>query len=65
MVNKLIHAMIVIVIGLALLPIVVEFADDFIGVSEGGIYSLVGLLPIVYVIILVTGAIAYVRVGIK
>ena len=59
MVNKLIQAMIGIVIGLALLPVVVDFADDFVGVNEGGIYSLVNLLPILYVIILVAGAVSF------
>ena len=60
MVNKLIQAMIGIVIGLALLPVVVSFADDFVGVEEGGIYALVDLLPILYVIIILAGSVGYV-----
>ena len=66
MVNKLIQAMIVIVIGLALLPVIMDFVNDLTG--EGGqledeqaLASLVELLPILFVIILVVGAIAYVR----
>jgi choline-glycine betaine transporter len=65
MVNKLIQAMILIVIGLALLPVVMEFADNFVAENTGGVYSLVTLLPVIYVIILLTGAVAYIRVGSK
>lgn len=63
MVSRLIQAMIGIVIGLALLPVVVDFVDDFVGAEEGGIYSLVELLPILYVVIIVVGAIGYLAVG--
>lgn len=62
MVNKLINAMITIVIGLALLPVVVEFADDFTG-TGGAVDALVDLLPILYVIILVVGAVSYMAIG--
>ena len=65
MVNRLIQSMIVIVIGLALLPVIVDFVDDFVAEhGEGGaIESLVELLPVLYVIILVVGAISYMAVG--
>lgn len=64
MANKLIGAMITIVIGLALLPVVYQFANDL--TTSGGALNgttagtLVDLLPIVYVIILVAGAVGYV-----
>ena len=64
MVNKLIQAMIAIVIGLALLPVVNDFVTDLTG--EGGdlqdttLGSLVDLLPILFVIILVAGAVAWI-----
>ena len=70
MVNKLIQAMIVIVIGLALLPVIMDFVNDLTGTDgaledEGALVSLVELLPILFVIILIVGAIAYVRTSSK
>ena len=69
MVNKLIGALIAIVIGLALLPVVYNFANDLTtsggaldGTTAGG---LVDLLPIVYVIILVAGAVGFVATSRK
>ena len=65
MVSKLIQAMISIVIGLALLPVVVDFTDQLTTSGgdtgdPGALYdsaagTLVELLPILYVIILVSG----------
>lgn len=64
MINKLMGALIGIVVGLALLPVVYDFANDLTtsggalaGTSAG---ALVDLLPIVYVIILVAGAVGFI-----
>lgn len=63
-VNKLINAMILMVIGLALLPVVQEFTTDLTEgsepVIEGTMATLVDLLPVLYVIIIVVGAVSYV-----
>lgn len=64
MVNRLIQAMIALVIGLALLPVVADFAGDLTG--QGGALedtttgALVDLLPVLYVIILVAGAVGFI-----
>lgn len=69
MVNKIIGVMIALVIGLALLPVVNDFASDLTG--EGGALtgtttgSLVDLLPVLYVIILVAGAVGYIATSRK
>ena len=64
MVNKLIQAMIAIVIGLALLPVVVDFANELTdtgGTLEGTTAgTLVDLMPIMYVIVLLAGVVGYV-----
>lgn len=64
MVNRLIQAMIAIVIGLALLPVVSEFAT---GLTEDGgelegtaAGSLVDLLPVLYVIVLIAGVVTFI-----
>ena len=69
MVNKLIGALIAIVIGLALLPVVYNFANA-LTTSSGALYGttaggLVDLLPVVYVIILVAGAVGFVATSRK
>ena len=69
MVNKVIGVMIVLVIGLALLPVVGTFAADLTG--TGGQFeattvgSLIDLLPVLYVIILVAGAVGYIATSRK
>ncbi|MDD4414960.1 MAG: hypothetical protein PHR14_10550 [Oscillospiraceae bacterium] len=61
MVSKLLGALVTIVVGLALLPIVSDFVDGLTG--TGMVYentttgSLIDLLPILYVLILVGGTI--------
>ena len=72
MVKSLIQAMIVVVIGLALLPVVSNFATDLTkdailepatpaGVFDGTtLEPLINLIPTLYVIILVVGLVAYV-----
>ena len=64
MVNRLIQAMIAIVIGLALLPVVANFAEQLTetdGVLEGTpAGSLVDLLPVLYVIVLVAGVVSFI-----
>lgn len=72
MINKVIGVMIVLVIGLALLPVVGDFADNltraevldpptpagmFNGTTVG---TLIDFLPVLYVIILVVGAVGYI-----
>lgn len=69
MVNKVIGVMIVLVIGLALLPVIGDFAADLTG--TGGQFeattvgSLIDLLPVLYVIILVAGAVGYIATSRK
>ncbi|MCK9543733.1 MAG: hypothetical protein M0R03_17065 [Novosphingobium sp.] len=74
MVSKIIGVMIMLVIGLALLPVVSDFANtlttagDPVGppiVEQGVFYgtttgSLINILPIIYVIILLAGAVGYI-----
>ena len=65
MISKLFQAVIGVVIGLALLPVVIDTVNDLItdytGTFGTGAESLVQLIPLFYVIIIVVGAIAYVR----
>lgn len=64
MVRNLLQALIGIVIGLALLPVVATFASDLTGVggqlADTSVGALVDLMPILYVIILIAGAVGYV-----
>lgn len=64
MVNKLIQSLIAMVIGLALLPVVSDFASTLTatgGALEGTTTgSLVDLLPVIYVITLVAGSVGYI-----
>jgi hypothetical protein len=61
MVNKLIGGLIAIVIGLALLPVVADFADDVATTySAENFAPLVELLPILYVIILFAGVVGFI-----
>lgn len=69
MVNRIIGVMIAMVIGLALLPVVNQFATDLTGTGgslEGTtVGALVDLLPVLYVIILVAGAVGYIATSRK
>jgi len=77
MVNKVIGVMIVLVIGLALLPVVGNFANDLTAdaiadpVTPAGMFNgtttgaLIDLLPVIYVIILVAGAVGYIATSRK
>jgi len=64
MVNRLIQSLIAMVIGLALLPVVNDFASGLTetgGALEGTTTgSLVDLLPVIYVITLVAGAVGFI-----
>lgn len=64
MTGKIIQVMIALVIGLALLPVIRDFVDGLTGSGmayEGTtVGSLIDLLPVLYVIILVAGSVAYV-----
>jgi len=67
MVSKLIGALVAMVIGLALLPVVGNFAADLTG--TGGQFedtttgALIDLLPVIYVIILVAAGVGYIAVS--
>jgi hypothetical protein len=64
MTGKIIQVMIALVIGLALLPVIGDFVDGLTGVGMAyentTVGSLIDLLPVLYVIILVAGSVAYV-----
>ena len=65
MISKLFQAVIGIVIGLAMLPVVIDTVNDLITAHTGtfgtGAEALVELIPLFYVIIIVVGAVAYVK----
>lgn len=65
MINKLIGAAIAVVIGLALLPVVLEVIEDLVtgytGEMGTGTETLVGILPLIYVVILIAGAVAFIK----
>lgn len=67
MVNKLIGALIALVIGLALLPVVNDFVTELTGTGKAfentTVGSLIDLLPILYVIILVAGVVGFIAVS--
>ncbi len=77
MVNKIIGVMIALVVGLALLPVVNSFVTELTkdavvdppadaGVFNGTtVGALIELLPILYVIILVAGAVGYIATSRK
>ena len=62
--SKLFQAMLLIVIGLALLPTVIASVDalDTTGLSTA-VQGLVDLLPILYMVVIVGGAIGYAKFG--
>jgi hypothetical protein len=69
MLNKLIGGLIAGVIGLALLPVLNSFVEDLTG-TDGAFEdtttgTLIDLLPVLFVIILVSGFVAYVVSGTK
>ena len=61
MVNKLLGAMLAIVVGVAMLPTVTDTIGG-LDLTEAGtaVESLVDLLPILFVIIIVAGAVKYI-----
>ena len=69
MINKLFGAMIGTVIGLALTPIVIDVTSDVTttygtagtDVLGTGVETLLNLLPLLYVIVIIAGAIAYIK----
>ena len=63
MVNKLVKALIGIVVGLAMLPTVVSTVDslDVLTLSTAE-QSLVDLIPILYIILIVGGAVAFLAI---
>ena len=67
MVSRLIGGLIAIVIGLALLPVVIDFVDGLTATGEAlhetTAGTLVDLLPILFVIAIVVGVISYMKFG--
>jgi hypothetical protein len=69
MIRKLFGAMIGTVIGLALTPIVIDVTSDVTttygaagtDVLGTGVETLLNLLPLLYVIVIIAGAIAYIK----
>ena len=64
MTGRIIQVMIALVIGLALLPVIGDFVEGLTGTGMAyentTVGSLIDLLPVLYVIILVAGSVAYV-----
>ena len=67
--NRLIGTMIFLVIGLALLPVIAGFVDDLAGTGgqfeNTGTGTLINLIPVLYVIGLVTGSVASLAIAKK
>lgn len=62
MVNKLLGAMLAIVVGVAMLPTITQTIDDLdTSELEPAVESLVDLLPVLFVVIIVAGAVGYIR----
>lgn len=69
MINKLMGAMIGTVIGLALTPVVIDVTTDVTttygtagtNVLGTGVETLIDLIPLLYVVVIIAGAIAYIK----
>ena len=61
MINKIIGAVLAIVVGVAMLPVVLDSIDELDLADWGVVESLVELLPVLFVIILVVGAVQYMK----
>lgn len=69
MINKLFGAMLGVVIGLALMPIVIDVTDDVVttygsagtDVLGTGLEALINIIPLLYVVLIVAGAVAYIK----
>ena len=62
MIDKLIGAVIAIVIGVVLLPVVVDTVGDLNATTMAdypGVIALTNILPLLFVVIIVGGALAY------
>ena len=63
MINKLLGAMLAIVVGVALVPTVLESVDAVdLESASPAVEALIDLLPILFVVILVAGAVAYIKI---
>ena len=61
MINRLFGALLGIVVGVALLPVVTGIIDDLDTTTmSAAVVSLIDILPILYVIIIVVGAASFV-----
>jgi len=61
MINKLIGVMLAMVIGVLLIPTLVTTIDSLDAYTlPAGVQSLVDLLPIIFVVLIVAGAVAYI-----
>lgn len=68
MISKLFGAMLGVVVGLALTPIVIDVVDNLVTTygssgtnTLGTAETLVELIPLFYVIIIIVGAVAYIK----
>lgn len=62
MVNKLLGAMLAIVVGVAMLPTITQTIDELDTTElEPAVESLIDLLPVLFVVIIVAGAVSYIR----
>lgn len=62
MVQKLLGAMLAIVVGVAMLPTITDSIDSIDTANlPSAVQSLVDLLPVLFVVIIVSGAVAYIR----
>jgi uncharacterized membrane protein len=61
-VNKLLGALLAIVVGVAMLPTITDTINTLDTTSlPSAVVSLVDLLPILFVVIIVAGAVSYIR----
>jgi len=58
--KKLFGALLIIVVGLALLPVVVAQVDGLIGLPTG-VQGLVDVIPLIYAILILVGAFAFIK----
>lgn len=58
--KKLFGALLIIVVGLALLPVIVTQVDALTGLPTG-VQGLVDVIPLIYAILILVGAFAFIK----
>ena len=58
--KKLFGALLIVVVGLALLPVIISSVDALTGLPTG-VQGLVDVIPIVYTIMILVGTFAYIK----